>query len=117
MQTLSLEDEFRRMDGVPYTIDFYWDFSTAVLGNPDNKMCVQEIVEEIMNPKVIDVGRQSDTLCLEDRRQDEEFWRGMDKMIKKEARREKKWKKHNKKVTAKQAYKNFKHVYKEIMRR
>ena len=115
MQTLSLEDEFRRMEGISYDIDFYQDFSTVTLENIDNRMCISEIVEEIMNPKVIDVRQESDTLCLITRQQNEDFWSLVDKEEKKEAKREKRWKKHHKKISTKQAEKNFMRVYKELM--
>lgn len=117
MQKLSLEEEFKRMDGVPYTIDFYQDFSRAILGNADNKMCIPEIVEEIINPNVIDVGQQNDPLCLENRQRSEEFWGHVSKMWSKEKKREKKWKKYKRKVTAKQAIDNFNYIYDEIMER
>lgn len=115
MQTLSLEDEFKRIDGVPYNIDFYHDFSTVTLENFNNRMCISEIFEEIMDPKTIDVRLEDDTLYLKDRQQSEDFWSLVDKEEKKEAKREKKWKKHHKKVSAKQAYKNLNRVYNELI--
>ncbi len=115
MQTLSLEDEFRRMDGIPYSIDFCQDFSTVTLENSDNRVCIPEIIEEITNPKLIDVRQQNNNLYLEERRRSEEFWTNFHKMEKKEAKREKKWKKHHKKVSTKQAFKNFNNIYKEMI--
>ena len=115
MQTLSLEDEFRRMDGVVYNIDFYQDFTTVTLGDFDNGMCISEIVEEIMNPRVIDIRQEDNTLYLKNRQQSEDFWSLVDKKEKKEAKREKKWKKHHKKVSVKQARKNFNRIYKEMI--
>ena len=115
MQTLSLEDEFKRIDGVPYNIDFYQDFSTVTLGDFDNGMCISEIVGEIINPKVIDIRQEDDTPYLISRQQSEDFWSLVDKEEKKEAKREKKWKKHHKKVSTKQARKNLNRIYKEMM--
>lgn len=94
MQTLTLEDEFRRMDGVPYIIDFYQDFSTVTLENSENRICIpeiiEEIIEEIMNPRMIDVQQQSYNPSLEERRQSQEFWNCIAKAEKKERKREKK---------------------------
>lgn len=115
MQTLSLEDELRRMDGVIYTIDFYQDFSNTILGNSDNKACIPEIIEEIINPKVIDVRQQNAPLSLEDRQRSEDFWRHMNKTWSKEKKGEKKWKKHKQKVTVKQAINNLNYIYDEMM--
>lgn len=67
MQTFSLEDELKRMEGVPYIIDFYQDFSTDDLKNSDNMESIPEIINEIVNPKVIDIRRQNDYSCLEDK--------------------------------------------------
>lgn len=116
MQTLSLEDEIKRIDGVPYTIDFYQDLSKVALEDYDNRVCIPRIIKEIMNPKVIDVQQQSNNLSLENKQQSEDFWNLVDREMKKEAKREKKWKKHHKKVSAKQAYKNLNHVYKKMIR-
>lgn len=115
MQTLSLGDEFKRMDGIPYFIDFYQDFSIVTLGNSDNRVCIPEIIEEIINPKLIDVKQQNNNLYLEERRRSEEFWSNFHKMEKKEAKAEKKWKRHHKKVSTKQAIKNLNCVYKEMI--
>lgn len=114
MQTLSLEDEIRRMDGVPYTIDFYQDFSTDILEEVDNMESIPKIIKEIMNPRLIDVRQQNNNVYLEERRRSEEFWSNLHKMEKKEAKRVKKWKKHHKKVSTKQALKNFNCIYKEM---
>lgn len=116
MQTLSLEDEFRRIDGVPYVIDFYQDFSKAAWGNSENKICIPEIIEEIMNPKAIDVQQKSDGPSLEERQQSENFWHLVDKEQKMDIKAKKKWEKHHRKVSDKQAIKNFKRVYREVVK-
>lgn len=116
MQTLSLEDEFRRIDGVPYTIDFYQDFSTVALENSKNGICIPEIIEEIMNPRMINVQQQSYNPSLEERQRSMKFWDLVERERKKEIKAEKKWKKHHGKVSDKQAIKNFNTVYGEIIR-
>lgn len=116
MQTLTLEDEFKRIDGVPYMIDFYQDFSTDALENSGNGICIPEIIEGIMNPRMINVQQQSYNPSLEERLRSMEFLDLVERERKKEIKAEKKWKKHHRKVSGKQAIKNFNTVYEEIMR-
>ncbi|GEM_PF-6385535 len=115
MQTLSLEDEFKRIDGVPYIIDFYQNYTESDLEGSDNRMGISEIIDEIMNPKMIHVRQQNDKLCLENRQHSEEFWRLVNKTEKKAAKREKKWEKHHQKVSGRQAFKNFNRIYNDMI--
>lgn len=114
MQILSLEDELKRIDGVPYAIDFYQDFSTVVLENSENGICIPEIIEEIMNPRMINVQQQSYNPSLEERQRSMEFWDLVERERKKEIKAEKKWKKHHGKVSGKQACRNFECIYEEL---
>ncbi len=115
MQTLSLEEVIEKMDGIPFCIDFYQDFSSIFTENPNEKMCISEIVEYIMNPPVV-TPVQSYHGSLEERKRSIEFWEEHEKMMKKERKAEEKWRKKHKKISGKQAYKNLKRVRKEIMR-
>lgn len=100
MQTTSLEEAIKLIDGVPYNIDFFQNFSTVRIdGRPIENVPVDEIIESILNPEseTIAYAAYDNTPSWESYQRDQEFWEAVDKFEKKERKREKKWKKGKKK--------------------
>lgn len=113
MQTLSLEEEIEKMDGIPYIIDFYQDLSTIFTDGLHTEMSITEVVEEIMNPSIImPISSYHDS--WEEQKKNIEFWENFDKAMEKERKAEAKWRKHHKKISAKQACRNFERIYEEF---
>lgn len=104
MQKISLEEEFKLIDGILYDIDFTQDFSEIYWnGNLLSDISIPDIIDTVVHPK--------ETLCYdsyigEDRRNIQEFWAYIDKVRKMERRKEEKWKKKRAK-NQKEALRNF----------
>lgn len=90
MQTTSWADEMKLMDGVPYLIDFFQDFSAMLRdGEPAlivDARIVRQPVEKTVNAYVL----------TEERQRTLEFFEQVDKYAKQERKREEKWKKKQK---------------------
>jgi hypothetical protein len=115
MQTISLEEELKLIDGIPYNINFEQDFSKVCLdGYPITDIPVTSIIESIGKSKAETEAeiRTEPWTCnvnkpivysAEDYRRNQEFRELIDKHSKEEERkREKKWKKERKKDKKKQ---------------
>lgn len=105
MQTLSLEDEFKLFDGVPYDINFSQDYSAAFWGEIvlSDAHPAQIICAILSPPEVpaLPTSTEHNNSGLD--------WRAIDKEMRKEA----KWKKHHKNVKKKDAIKNFEKMMKK----
>jgi len=99
MQTISWDEEIKFIDCLFYDIDFEQDFSII------SEIPTDVIIDFINEPKVtyipVPIGQTS--LNWRDRQH-------FEKMIKKELRREEKWKRNNPKKSTKQAIKDFDEV-------
>lgn len=100
MQTNSLEDEIKLMDGILYHIDFYQDFSDICIDEqPIENISVSDIIESILNPEteIKTCVVCDETPSWESYQRKQKIWEAVDKFAKKERDREKKWKKDRKK--------------------
>lgn len=90
MQTTYWEDEMKLMDGVPYMIDFFQDFS-SLQKNGEPALIVHGRV--IAQP----VEKTVETYpALEERRRTSELFKQADKIVKKEQKQKEKWKRKQK---------------------
>lgn len=112
MQTITLEEEIKLMDGVPYYFDFYQDFSCIALnGEPIQDVSTLNLVELISEPKRENTSTVVDYCPHEvDYQLREQLWKAQKKYVKEERA----WKKHNKKIGAKKSYKNLKCALKDL---
>lgn len=86
MQTISWEDEFRLMDGIPYDLDFFQDFQ-SMFGNEEPALIVDaKIAKKSVDAYVSSEARQY-TL---------ELFEQADKYVKQERKREEKWERKQK---------------------
>ena len=90
MQTTYWEDEMKLIDGVPYMIDFFQDFS-SLQKNGEPALIVHGRV--IVQPVEKTVETYS---ALEERRRTSELFKQADKIVKKEQKQEEKWKRKQK---------------------
>ena len=90
MQTISLEDEWRFIDGVPYEIDFFQDFADIYGDEPPGLIAYGRIVQE---PRVRNVEMVS---FFEDVAHTREIFKGIEKGIRKERKAEREWKRERK---------------------
>lgn len=100
MQTISLEDEIKLIDGVAYDINFFQNFSARRIdGCPIEDIPVIDIIESILNPKTETVicAAYDNTPSWESYQRSQRLWEAVDKHNKEERKREKKWKKGRKK--------------------
>lgn len=84
------------MDGVPYDIDFFQDFSALRIdGCPIKNIPAGGIIESILNPKseTVICTAYDDTPSRESYERRQRLWETMEKYSKEEKKREKKWKK------------------------
>lgn len=108
-QRLSWEDELRLFDSVPYDIDFsrehpfkIWDGETL------RDMPAADIMVAILSlPKVPALPAGTAQNCSEI------DWDAIDKKVKKDRNREKKWVKEHKKISPQEALKNLDNLLKE----
>ena len=113
MQKISLEEEFRLIDGIAYDIDIYQDFSTTFWeGKLLNDLPVADIMYAILQSEATyshgnysrDAGQKS-----------QKIWDLIDESIKKEQRAQKKWEKRDRKPqNQKEAVENFKRAVKHF---
>ena len=96
MQTISLDEEIELLEGIPYDIDFDQDFSAIYLGDqPILDMPVAYVIEFL--DKGIQIFDDSAPMLPtgEEYRRRREFWKVIDKNVKKDIKRrekrEKKW--------------------------
>ncbi len=101
MQTISWEDEINLIDGIPYNIDFYQDFSTIYLNEELLiKMSIASIIEFINNHKTeIEVSDVHKPIAFSYNSYHEslEFWKIVDKFTKKEKKLAIEWENGKKK--------------------
>ena len=90
MQTTSWEDEMKLMDGVPYRIDFFQDFS-VMLKDGEPALIVDARI--VMQPVVKTVDTYVST---EERKRTLELFKQADKYVEQERKREEKWKRQQK---------------------
>ena len=113
MQTITLEEEIKLMDGVPYYFDFYQDFSCIALNGEQiqdvSRLKLFELINETERENTVTV---VDDYCSHevDYRRREQLWKAAEKYVKEERA----WEKHNKKIGAKKAYKNWKRAVKDL---
>ena len=101
MQSISLDEEIELIEGIPYDIDFYQDFSAVCLnGQPISDMTVASIIEFLDNPKSA-VQKFHDNSCVgysaEEYRQNQEFCEWFAEYEKDKEKEKAKWKKDKKK--------------------
>lgn len=107
MQPLSLEDELKKFDEIPYDIDFSKDYSTAffeVLSDAPPS----QIMEDILSPPevpALPASTEQSYPTID--------WDAIDKATRKEKKREKRWKRRHKKIKPKKAIKNIENLMKE----
>lgn len=108
-QTLSLEDELRLFDSVPYDIDFSREHPFKIwAGETLRDMPAADVMVAILSlPKVPALPAGTAQNCSEI------DWDAIDKEMKKERKREKKWVKNHEKVSTQEAIKNFDNLMKE----
>lgn len=106
-QTISLEDEIRMIDGIPYDIDFFQDFSNVYqTGRSIEDIPVEEIIGTLINFQNNAAVTYIPT--AEEYRKSEIFWENFDHYCEKERREIRKWKKRKgKPKSIKEAEKNF----------
>jgi hypothetical protein len=95
MQTISLGEEIELIDGIPYDIDFYQDFSDICLNRQQiTDMPVAAIIEFLNNNgvKTFDCNVPMGYMG-EEYESSRVFWEALDKYEKEERKRKKKWKK------------------------
>lgn len=102
MQTISWDDEIKLIDGIPYYIDFYQDFSAMRLnGHLVADLPVASIIEFISNLKaeteIYDVCNHTHSAKSYQRSQ--EFREALDNFNKKEKKLAKEWKRGKKNRT------------------
>lgn len=118
MQTVSLEEEIELMDGIPYGINFWDDFSDYYVHDcPIEEVPIPEIIEAILKESRDASPTNNDIFPTSSYQQSQEFWNQMEKQSQKERKKEKKWKKrkgHPKSV--KEAQKNFDRIVDELMK-
>lgn len=100
-QTLSLEDEVRLLDGVPYDIDFSDGVALTDVSATD-------IIEAILSPPKVPVLSE-----IVAQSYSEIDWDAIDKKVKKDRKHEKKWVKEHKKISPQEALKNLNNLLKE----
>ena len=89
MQTISLDEEIKLIDGVVFDINFFQDFSQAK---------IDEIVAEVKKPDEDYDRNDINYICSTRNYQDSKvFWENFERQYKKEKKREKKWRKKWKK--------------------
>lgn len=116
MQTISLEDEIKLIDGIPYDIDFFQDFSNVYqTGRSIEDIPVEEIIDTLIN-------FQNDAVVTyiptaEDYRKSEMFWEDFEEYCEKERRDIKKWKKRKgKPKSIKEAEKIFNDIVEGLLK-
>ena len=113
MQTITLEEEIELMDGVPYYFDFYQDFSHLILnGTQIQDISTLNLFELIYEEEGANISIKADNYNSQalDYRRSKEIWKAAEKYVKEERA----WKKHNKKIGAKESYKNWKCALKDL---
>lgn len=82
MQTLSWDEVIKRVDGVPYHIDFYQDFSEVRAGEivPDDMLTIVNAILSPPEPPALPA-REEHYLTPKD-------WEKIDKQVRKEAKAE-----------------------------
>ena len=107
MQTISLEDEIKLIDGIPYDIDFFQNFSNVYqTGHPIEDIPVEEIIDTLINSPNNEADAYIPT--AEDYRKSEMLWEEFDEYCEKERREIRKWEKRKgKPKSIKEAEKNF----------
>ena len=116
MQTISLEDEIKLIDGIPYDIDFFQDFSNMYqTGRSIEDIPVEEIIDTLIN-------FQNDAVVTyiptaEDYRKSEMFWEDFDEYCEIERKEMRKWKKRKgKPKDIKEAEKNFNDIVDRLLK-
>lgn len=114
MQTISLEEELKLIAGVPYDIDFLQDFSTIYLNNfPITDISVTDIIEFVGE---FQDGFNSYVPTAKDYPCDQRFWEKADKYMRKERKREEKWKARKKPKSIEEAEANLDRIVDEILK-
>ena len=113
MQTITLEEEIKLMDGVPYYFDFYQDFSCITLNGKQAQdvlaLNLLELINETERENTVTVV-DNDCSYEVDYQLREQLLKAAENQIKEERA----WKEHNKKIGAKKAYKNWKRAVKDL---
>lgn len=113
MQTITLEEEIKLMDGVPYYFDFYQDFSCITLNGKQAQdvfpLNLLELINETERENTVTVVN-NDCSYEMDYQTREQLWKAAEEYVEEERA----WKKHNKKIGAKKAYKNLKRALKDL---
>lgn len=90
MQTTSWEDEMKLMDGIPYMIDFFQDFSYLLTDGEPALICDAHVI-------IQSEGEKADTYpALEEWQRTMELFKQADKIVKQEQKREERWKRKRK---------------------
>jgi len=93
-QTISWDEEIKLIDGILFDIDFDQDFSAVYLNSqPITDIPATSIIEFLSNPKSGSQKFDGNTPIRYAVKEDEDFWKMVDKYEKKEKKLEKKWKK------------------------
>ena len=116
MQTISLEEEFCLIDGIPYDINFFQDFSNVYqTGRSIEDIPIEEIIDTLIT-------FQNDAAVTyiptaEDYRKSEMLWEEFDEYCEKERREIRKWEKRKgKPKSIKEAEKNFNDIVDKLLK-
>lgn len=117
IQSITLADELKLLDGILYNFNFSLDYSNLLLNDqPLNETSIHDIVEYITNPE------EPETLLsfpssAESYRQHQEVIEAIQNYEKEARKQKRKWKhRKNKPKNIEDAVKNFNKVRKELMK-
>lgn len=115
-QTISLAECFNLIDGVPYDINFFQDFSNARFnGRVLTDYTMHEFLMDFLNPLSVSVPPPSPYPSFKGQEYMRQLCADIEKQEKKERKRAKKWrKKRPKPKNGKEAWRNFKHAVKKF---
>ncbi len=118
MQTVSLEEEIKLMDGILYDINFCQDILNVCVNRRSiEEAPASEIIGAILKSFTDVSTADDDIIPTNSYQQSQEFWRAIDKQIRKEQKMERKWKKrkgHPK--SAREAEENFECIVENLLR-
>lgn len=116
MQTISLAECFSLLDGVPYDINFFLNFSSIRVGERVlADITTHEITMAILNPPPAPVPLPAPYPSFEEQERSRQFWADVEKQQQEEQKCEKKWrKKHPKPKSKNEVWRNYKHALKKL---